>query len=169
MQNGNSRHASAGSCHAIHQNSGASSDRLNSGDSGHRNALERSGAAIVEFALVAPLFLSLIAGVIELGRAIEVVQLLTNASREGARVASYDTTTQTSSITSTVNSYLSSVGITGATTVVSPSPTTASDGTAMSVTVSIPFSSVSWFPSPFFLGGQTLQATSVMCRQPAVQ
>lgn len=129
----------------------------------------RRGAAIVEFALVAPLFLSLIAGVIELGRAIEVVQLLTNASREGARVASYDTTTQTSTITTAVNSYLSSAGITGATTLVSPSPSTASNGDSMSVTVSIPFANVSWFPSPFFLGGQTLKVTSVMCRQPAVQ
>jgi Flp pilus assembly protein TadG len=129
----------------------------------------RRGAAVVEFALIAPLFLSIIAGIIELGRAIEVVQLLTNASREGARVGSFDTTTQASTITTAVNAYLSKAGISGATTTVSPNPpSAASDGQSISVTVSIPFSSVSWLPTPFYLGGQSLQATSVMCRQPAL-
>jgi Flp pilus assembly protein TadG len=129
----------------------------------------RHGAAIVEFALVAPLFLSIIAGIIELGRAIEVVQLLTNASREGARVGSFDTTTQASTITTAVNACLSNAGISGATTTVAPNPpSAASDGQSITVTVSIPFSSVSWLPSPVYLGGQSLQATSVMCRQPAL-
>lgn len=130
----------------------------------------RRGAAIVEFALIAPLFLSIIAGIIELGRAIEVVQLLTNASREGARVGSFDSTKQSSTITTAVNAYLSNVGISGATTTVSPNPpSAASNGQSITVTVSIPFSKVTWLPTPFFLGGQSLQATSVMCRQPALQ
>ncbi|HEY2250279.1 MAG TPA: TadE family protein, partial [Planctomycetaceae bacterium] len=80
----------------------------------------RRGAATVEFAIVAPIFLIMITGVIELGRAIVVQQLLTNASREGARVGGYDTTTSTSTVTTSVNSYLSNVGISGATTTVSP-------------------------------------------------
>jgi Flp pilus assembly protein TadG len=133
-----------------------------------RKPESRRGAAVAEFAIIAPLFLSLIAGVIELGRAINVVQVLTNASREGARVASFDSTTQTSTITTAVNSYLSNDKISGATTTISPSALSAvSDGQAVTVTVSIPFSSVSWLPAPFFLAGKTLQATSTMCRQPA--
>jgi len=128
----------------------------------------RRGAAIVEFAFIAPVFLTLVVGTIELSRAIVVQQLLTNASREGARIGSYDTTTATATITSAVNSYLSNEGITGATTVVSPNPPSiAADGQSLSVTVSIPFNNVSWLPSPFFMGGQTLQAVSVMCREPA--
>jgi Flp pilus assembly protein TadG len=128
----------------------------------------RRGAAIVEFAFVAPVFLTLVVGTIELSRAIIVQQLLTNASREGARIGSYDSTTATSTITSAVNTYLSNEGITGATTTVSPNPPSlAADGQSLSVIVSIPFNNVSWLPSPFFLGGQTLQATSVMCREPA--
>jgi Flp pilus assembly protein TadG len=127
----------------------------------------RRGAAIAEFAIVAPVFLTLIVGTIELGRAVVVVQLLTNASREGARVGGYDTTMTTSTITSAVNTYLSNEGISGATTTVSPSPPSlAVDGQQISVTVSIPYNNVSWVPSPFFLGGQTLSATTVMCRQP---
>lgn len=47
----------------------------------------RRGASAVEFALVAPLFLALILGTVEFGRAIMVGQLVTNAAREGARLA----------------------------------------------------------------------------------
>ncbi len=128
----------------------------------------RRGAAIVEFAFCVPVFLTLVVGMVELSRAIVVLQVLTNASREGARIASYDTTTTTGPITSAVNNYLSSEGISGATTVVSPSPASLADGQSISVTVSISYDSVSWLPSSFYLGGQTLQATTSMCRQPAI-
>lgn len=47
----------------------------------------RRGAAAVEFALVAPLFLGLVLGIVEFGRAMMVGQLVTNAAREGARLA----------------------------------------------------------------------------------
>ena len=128
----------------------------------------RRGAVIVEFALVAPVFLILITGIIELGRAIVVQQLLTNASREGARIAGYDSTTSTSTVTTAVDSYLANVGVSGATTTVSPNPPSlASDGQSVTVTVSIPFTTVSYLPTPFYLGGESLQATTVMCREPA--
>jgi Flp pilus assembly protein TadG len=130
----------------------------------------RRGTAIVEFAIVAPVFLTLIVGTIEVGRAIVVVQLLTNASREGARVGGYSTTTSTATVTAAVNSYLANESISGATTTVTPDPPSqAANGSQVSVVVSIPFNNVSWLPSPFFLGGQTLSATSVMCREPAPQ
>jgi Flp pilus assembly protein TadG len=128
----------------------------------------RRGAALVEFAVIAPIFLTLVGGMIELGRAIVVVQHLTNASREGARIAGYDTTTSASTVTSAVNTYLTNERISGATTTVSPSSLSSiADGTQVSVTVSIAYSQVSWLPKPFFLGGQTLSATTVMCREPA--
>lgn len=127
----------------------------------------RRGAVVVEFALVAPLFLLMILGVIEFGRAVIVQQLLTNASREGARIAGYESTTQSSIVTAAVNSYLTNVNIRGGTSTVSPDPSFASNGQAMTVTVSVLFDNVSWLPSPIFLGGRTLQATSVMCREPA--
>jgi Flp pilus assembly protein TadG len=128
----------------------------------------RRAAVMVEFALIAPLFLTIVTGIVELGRAIVVQQLLTNASREGARIGGYDTTMTTSTITTAVNSYLTNVGISGATTTVSPNPPSlASDGQSVSVTVSIPFTRVSYLPSPLYLGGVSLQATTVMCREPA--
>src|SRR5260221_13909817 len=128
-----------------------------------RKPSSRRGAAIVEFAFIAPIFLTLVVGMVEVRRAIVVLQVLTNASRHGARMASYDTTMSTSPITNEVNTYLSSVGISGATTVVSPSPpSSVADGQSISVTVSIPYDSVSWLPSSFYLAGQTLQSTTTM-------
>lgn len=47
----------------------------------------RRGASIVEMAVVSPLLLTLIFGVIEFGHGFMVRQILTNAAREGARVA----------------------------------------------------------------------------------
>ena len=54
---------------------------------------KRRGAAVVEFALVVPVFILLVFGMIEFGRAIMVQQVLVNASREGARQAVLDGTT----------------------------------------------------------------------------
>lgn len=47
----------------------------------------REGSAIVETALVLPIFLTLILGLVEFGRAMAVSNLLTNCAREGARLA----------------------------------------------------------------------------------
>jgi Flp pilus assembly protein TadG len=52
-----------------------------------RRWLNDSGAAAVEFALVLPVILLILFGTIEFGRAWNVRQTLTDAAREGARVA----------------------------------------------------------------------------------
>jgi Flp pilus assembly protein TadG len=128
----------------------------------------RQGAAVVEFAIVAPLFFMLVFGMIEFGRAIMVKQIITNASREGARCAVLDSTTPTaSSVNSLVTTYLQNAGITGATITINPAePTTAGYGAPVTVTVQIPFSRVSWLPAPWFLTGSTnLKASTVMRRE----
>lgn len=53
----------------------------------HRRGRIRRGAAIVEMAVVSPLLLTMVFGVIEFGNSFMVRQMLTNAAREGARVA----------------------------------------------------------------------------------
>jgi hypothetical protein len=45
------------------------------------------GQAMVEFALIAPLFFFLLFSIIEFGRAVYYIQMLNNAAREGARYA----------------------------------------------------------------------------------
>jgi Flp pilus assembly protein TadG len=47
----------------------------------------RRGQALVEFALIVPMLLLLVMGVVEFGRAWNVYQTLTDAAREGARTA----------------------------------------------------------------------------------
>jgi Flp pilus assembly protein TadG len=130
------------------------------GNSRRRRCAHR-GAAAVEFALVAPVFFIFIFGLIEYGRLVMVQQILTNAAREGCRVAILTTAT-TTSVTTAVTNYLTSAGISGSTPTVSPNPATATTGQTITVTVTIPFSSVSWLPTPQWLGSTTLRAVSAM-------
>ena len=57
------------------------------------NRKTRRAAAVVEFAVVAPVLFLLVFGMIEFGRMVMVQQVLTNASREGARVGILDGST----------------------------------------------------------------------------
>jgi len=57
------------------------------------------GAAMVEFAIVAPLLFMLILGTIDFGRALFVYNNLTNAAREGARLAAARATQDPASAT----------------------------------------------------------------------
>src|SRR3954453_12745808 len=90
----------------------------------------RGGVAAVEFAVVLPLLFTLLVGVWEVGRVIQVQQVMVNAAREGARLAAQgqtinltgaytqiSVTTGTPNIRDTVLNYLAGAGIptTGAT------------------------------------------------------
>ena len=130
----------------------------------------RQGASAVEFALVAPVFVVMVFGLIEFGRAIMVQQVMTNAAREGARLAILDSPTPVATtVKNTVVSYLHGCGIPAATTsnvTLSPAePSTAQNGDTVTVTIQLPYSSVSWLPSPMFLTSKTLQVTCVMRRE----
>lgn len=128
----------------------------------------RRGAAVVEFALISPVFFLLIFGMVEYGRMVMVQQILTNAAREGARMGVLDGAT-TAEVQNSVNTYLTGASISGATTTVSPNPpSSAAYGAPVTVTITIPFTAVSWLPAPMYLGGRTLTASSVMRRE-AVQ
>jgi len=126
----------------------------------------RRGAAVVEFAIVAPVFFGFTLGMIEVGRAVMVQQIITNASREGARKGVLDDQT-TSGIQTFVTTYLSNASIGGSPTVtVNPSlPTATGYNGPVTVTVSVPFSQVNWGPTPIFLNGATLTASTVMRRE----
>lgn len=123
----------------------------------------RRGAALVEFAVVAPLFLTLVIAIIEFGRALMVQQILTNGSREGARRAIIEGATVTE-VENLVQNYLSNATISGATVDVNPATLdTLGFGDPVTVDVSIPYDSITWVPSSwFFADGATLQATAVM-------
>lgn len=133
----------------------------------------RRGAAVVEFAVVLPVFVLLVFGMIEFGRAVMVQQLLVNASREAARQAVLDGTT-VNDIESAIDVYLGAANISeqdvtytvnGAET---SNPTeTAEFGDAVGVEISVLFDDVSWLPVPKYIGGTVLRATSIMRRETA--
>ena len=125
----------------------------------------RRGAAVVEFAIVAPVLLLLVFGMIEYGRLVMVQQVITNATREGARQAVLDGAT-TTSVTTVVNDFLTASRISGAVVTVTPNPpSSAAFGDPVTVSVQVPFSQVSWLPTPMFLSTTTLSATTVMRRE----
>ena len=67
---------------------------------------------MVEMALVLPLFLTLILGMIEFGRAMMIANLVTNAAREGARMAVLDGSSNTT-VTDGIKTFLqSAIGVT---------------------------------------------------------
>lgn len=126
-----------------------------------RNSRHR-GVAAVEFAIVAPMLVILAFGIIEVGRLLVVQQLLTNASREGARQAVVHTATGTN-VESIVTDYLRNGSVSEATVTVVPTDlNTLGFGEPVTVSVSVPFDRISWLPSPFFFGGRTLSAETTM-------
>jgi Flp pilus assembly protein TadG len=130
-----------------------------------KHRLQRKGAAAVEFAVVAPVFVLLVFGMIEYGRMVMVQQVITNASREGARRAILDGVSA-SDVQTTVTTYLTNGTVTGATITLDPAnPSSASAGQPVTVTVSVPYTAVSWLPSPFFLGNATMTSSSTMRRE----
>jgi len=75
----------------------------------HR-ARQEKGAALVEAAFVLPIMLLVCVGILEFGRAYQTWQVVTNASREGARVAILPEFTD-ASVISRVKTYLKNGGL----------------------------------------------------------
>jgi Flp pilus assembly protein TadG len=71
---------------------------------GHSSQTRR-GVAAVEFAFIAPIMIALVFGIWEIGRMVQVMQVLENAAREGARQASTATASLTD-IKANVQSYI---------------------------------------------------------------
>lgn len=129
-----------------------------------RNRVARRAAATVEFAVVAPVLILLIFGMLEFSRLMMVEQILTNAAREGSRKAVLAGSKETD-VTSVISSYLDGSGIKGAKVKVSPDPGSAAGGAAVTVTVEVPFSDVSWLPHAIFLQNTTVRASVVMRKE----
>lgn len=102
----------------------------------HFGRLER-GIATVEFALVLPILLMTLFGIIELGMAWYTKQVLTNASREGARAGIvYSSPSMTSGEVQTiVQNYLNNSGFTQPVTI-TVTGTGGASGDPLTVTVS---------------------------------
>jgi Flp pilus assembly protein TadG len=128
--------------------------------------LKRRGASAVEFAVVAPVLFLMIFGMIEFGRLIMVQQIMTNASREGAREAVLDGATSTT-VDTHVREYLQGTSIDPNDVAVAfnISPQSATAGDAVTVTLTLDFNDVSWLPGSWFLSNTTMRAQTTMRRE----
>lgn len=146
---------------------------------------DRRGSAAVELALCLPFIFTLVFGVIEVGRGLEVSNILTMAVREGGRFGATDkqgyvpdNTTANAKIVADIRNYLVASGIPNASLTVNcetvpdagGSPTTFNfeDPTnhlkEFRVTVSVPFSAVSYCPTSlqrFFTPTQSIATSAV--------
>jgi Flp pilus assembly protein TadG len=124
----------------------------------------QQGGALAEFAVVAPIIIVLLFGILEFGVAFYTKGLITNASREGARFGVVFTTPRKTAaeIQSKVNEYLVKAGFpqTAATSVTGAGGAT---GSLLTVNVSYPYS---FQVLPHFVqgftGSITLQAVTAM-------
>ncbi len=57
-----------------------------------RRCPDRRGQTLVEFALILPIFVLVLFGILDLGRAVYAYSTINNAAREGARLATVDQT-----------------------------------------------------------------------------
>lgn len=99
----------------------------------------RRGAAVVEMAVVMPILLTLVFGIIEFSWAMSIQQSLTNAAREGCRTAVIKGSTE-DDINQRIASFMNAAGIQGYS--VDIVRATEQDPTE-TVTVSIPYCQVS--------------------------
>ena len=77
------------------------------------------GSQLVEFALIFPLLLLVVMGVVDFGFLFQRYEVLTNAAREGARVAALPGY-GSDDVTARVNQYWTGTGITATTTYLAP-------------------------------------------------
>lgn len=101
---------------------------------------DERGQALVEFALVLPILLILVVGIIEFGRAWNMHQIITDAAREGARKAAIadESVTQTQ-VENTVRTALAGGRIDPSTATITTNGWGAATGDPATITVSVPY------------------------------
>lgn len=139
----------------------------------------RRGAVAVEFAVVLPFFAALVIGTIEIGRALEVSQMMLIAVREGARLPATDYAKPVAQLQATnanviadIRNYLRYAGvpINNLTVEITNAETNASldfqdnpgdEPRLYRIRATIPFNSVAYM-TPFFLRDRNLSQSIVM-------
>jgi Flp pilus assembly protein TadG len=130
---------------------------------------DQKGAVVVEFALVLPLLILLLVGIIEFGLILYNQQVLTNACREGTRagIVARSPRLDLTAISGVVNTYTQTHLVTfgnatsAATTMNNSGGTSFGDNLTVTVTYDYDFLVLSNFISSL-AGGLTLSAQTVM-------
>ncbi len=143
----------------------------------NRSSKQRQGAAVTEFALLAPLLVLLTFGAIDAGQCINVSQIVNEASREGARMAARADTTDVAAVQAAVQSYIDEAfpGQTASVTVQvgdsyglgipAEDLSAVESGTPVTVRVVLQYDSVRWSAYLSGLDGMSIETETVMRRE----
>jgi Flp pilus assembly protein TadG len=129
----------------------------------------RRGATLVEFAVVVPIFFTIVFGLCDIGRGFMVKSLLANAARAGCRTGTLPNKAN-SDITSSVTAALTGQGIRGSQTTVAVNGDSSADASAaqsgdqITVTVSVSVSNISWLPGTDYITG-SLSSSFALLRE----
>jgi Flp pilus assembly protein TadG len=115
-----------------------------------RSLRDERGAQLIEAALVLPLLLLVLLGILDFGLLFQRYEAVTNAAREGARVAILPGYTN-ADVVNRVQQYLTDAGLTAAptTTVIAPAGVNVGGGTCITMTGA----TVSYPHTYFLVGG----------------
>ena len=139
--------------------------------SGRATGPLRRGTATIEAAVTLPFVVTLLIGILEVGRMLDAQVILENGVREGSRQAAGGLYTN-AQVQQVVLNYLSNAGLStsSATVTVSDLTTPGTDCSAatendeLQVTVSVPFSSVQWCAAHLVTNSSTqLSASAIWC------
>lgn len=125
----------------------------------------RKGTTSVEMALAAPILLTLVFGIMQIGYAYMAQHMVENAALKGCRTAILPSRSQ-SAVTSSINDVLQPLGLSNSssTTIkvnnVQADVSSATSGDSISVQVSVNLSAVTFFPS--VLGSRTGTLTNTV-------
>jgi Flp pilus assembly protein TadG len=122
-------------------------------------ASTRTGATVVEFAIVAPIFFLIMLASFEFSRLNVIRHTADNAAYEAARHAMVPGATADEAI-NRANSILRTVGAQGANVTINP-PTLGPDVDSVNVRIDVPMSLNGWVV-PKFTSGKTLTAQSTL-------
>jgi Flp pilus assembly protein TadG len=135
----------------------------------------RRGAMALEFALIVPVLLSVVFGVIDFGRTIMAIDLMNNVARAGARTGALSGRTN-ADITTVVDNALSAASLparSSSATVLtiavngdtSANVSTAATDDQIAVTISAPIGSISWLPTQWILSRTAVVRGAVTMRR----
>lgn len=136
----------------------------------HHRFGSRRGQALVEFALVVPMLLLMLVGIIEFGRAWNMSQVVTDAARQGARTAAVlnpDPSASVDSVRAVVAAALQSGNVNASTATVQVDNFQAGSNTPVTVTVAVPYQFVIFGPV-MALAGQTFTNGTITLRSAAI-
>jgi len=122
------------------------------------------GQSLLEFGIILPVAIVVLVGIVEFGRYFMIRQTITNAAREGARVAILPSTQWEYEVREVVTQYVSGAGLNPSNLYVDASGLRGTTGTRTTVTVRYPYDSVMFR----FLGRSgpiTVQAVCTMVHE----